>query len=68
MKFSWNVIAQAIATAIQGANAIGTILPHDHQVAIALGIGAVQAIVAFIAHFKNPDGTTAKVAWQPPQN
>jgi hypothetical protein len=57
MKFSFNVIAQAIATAMQGANAISGMFGPKTQTAIALGIGMAQAIIAFVAHFSTPPDT-----------
>lgn len=59
LKFSLNMVTQLIGMLVQGANALGGILPAEYNVPIALGIAAVQSIVAFIAHFKNPDGTPA---------
>lgn len=59
MKFSLNMVTQIIAMVVQGANALGGILPPEYSAPIALGIAAVQGIVAFVAHFKNPDGTPA---------
>jgi len=67
MPLSWNMIFQAVATGIQGTNAISPMFPHDTQVAIALGVAVVQAAIAFIAHFTNPDGTSASVAYTPPK-
>lgn len=58
LNFSWHMITQVVALAIQGANAIGGIMP-EHQQAIALVIGAIQAIMGALAHFTNPDGTPA---------
>lgn len=65
MKFSWNMILQVIATAIQGVNAISGMLPHDQAAGVAVIVGVVQAVAAAIAHFSNPDGTSAKVAYIP---
>lgn len=66
MKFSWNLITQVLGTIVQGANAVGGILPPDIKVTVALGVGVIQAIVALIAHFSNPDGTSAKSMYIPP--
>jgi len=61
MKFSFNMLFQIIATLIQGANAVagsGMLTPNQ-QGGLAVIVGAIQAVVAAIAHFKNPDGTPA---------
>jgi hypothetical protein len=59
MKFSWNMVIQIVATLIQCANVISGLLPPAQQASLALIVGAVQGVVAAIAHFKNPDGTPA---------
>ena len=61
MKFSLNMLFQVIATLIQGANAVagsGMLTPNQ-QGGLAVIVGAIQAVVAAIAHFHNPDGTKA---------
>jgi hypothetical protein len=63
MKFSWNVVLQGLATAAQGLNAIGALLPPKYQIMATMTITLIQAISAFLAHFANPDGTPAATAY-----
>lgn len=65
MKLSWNVITQVVGIAVQGANALSDLVP-EYKAIIASGVGLVQALVAFLAHFRNPDGTDARTAYIPP--
>jgi hypothetical protein len=67
MKLSWNMFFQIVATAIQGANAVSGMLPPKQQAGLAVIVGAIQGIVAAIAHFRNPDGTPASVAYVKPE-
>jgi hypothetical protein len=57
MKLSFNLIAQILATAIQGTTAISGMFPPKTQAAIAVCMGAVQSVVAVIAHFSQPPAT-----------
>lgn len=66
MKFSWNAILQAIMVTAQGINAFVPMLPPDAGSSVTLGLAAVQGVIAFVAHFRNPDGTTARMAYHPP--
>ena len=65
MKFSWNLVIQILGLIVQGANAMGALLPPEYQAGLAVIVGLIQAIVAAIAHFSNPDGTPAAVAYLP---
>lgn len=63
MKLSWNLIFQAIATAAQYGNQALSVAPDKWKPYVALGIGVLQAVVAWRAHYSNPDGTPAKIAY-----
>ncbi len=65
MKFSWNLVFQIAATVVQGANMLGGILPPKAQGIITAGVTVLQAVVGLLAHFVNPDGTSAKTAYVP---
>lgn len=68
MKLSTNILAQSVALIAQLFNQVGGVVPAKYQVPIALGIGVAQSIMAFVAHFTNPDGTSASTAYvKPPQ-
>ena len=67
MTISLNVILQMIGVAIQALNQVAPFFPPKTKVTIAAVVALLQAIVAFLAHFKNPDGTSAQVAYQPRQ-
>lgn len=59
LKFSWNAFIQTFAIVAQTANAVAPIMGPDAQAGVALSIGAVQGVVAMVAHFRNPNGTRA---------
>jgi hypothetical protein len=59
MRLSINVIIQALAMAGQALNAVLDFVPPGKKPVVAGMIGIVQAVVAFMAHFSNPDGTAA---------
>ncbi len=65
MKFSWNLVLQVIATGVQAANALTPMLPEKQRGTLALVVGVLQSISALIAHYSNPDGTPAAVAYLP---
>lgn len=67
MKLSWNIAIQALATLAQLFNAYGAILPARWQLLGAGVLGGIQAIVAAVAHYYNPDGTTAIVPYSLPK-
>lgn len=57
MPISWHVVFQTVAILTQAANAIAPMFAPNTKTEIMLGISAVQATLAFVAHFRNPDGT-----------
>ena len=65
MKINVNVIIQVLAVILQYANFASDILPPKYQWIAAGIIGIVQAVTGILAHFKNPDGTPAAVAYKP---
>lgn len=68
MKLSWNLVFQTIALGVQYGNQALDIAPPKWKPGIALLIGIAQAMVAWRAHYSNPDGTPAKVAYLPNKN
>jgi hypothetical protein len=66
MKFSWNLVVQILGTIAQALNALGDLAPVKYKFAIASIVGIVQAISGLIAHYSNPDGTPATVAYVAP--
>jgi hypothetical protein len=63
MKFSVNVLIQMLALAAQGLNATVELLPGRGKFWAMVGLSAVQGVAAVLAHFANPDGTPAQVAY-----
>jgi hypothetical protein len=63
MKFSVNVAIQMLALAAQGLNATMELLPGRGKFWAMVGLSAVQGVTAVLAHFANPDGTPAQVAY-----
>ena len=54
---------QFLATAVQGANFLLPVVPEKYKVWVAFTAGLAQAASGLIAHYFNPDGTPAKVAY-----
>jgi len=59
-----NYLIQIVAFIGQIFNGLGMVLPSKYQVLGAGLLAGVQAIVAGIAHFYNPDGTSARFPWE----
>lgn len=66
MKLSTHLIWQALAMILQAANQYSDILPPKWKPFIALAIGLIQVLLGWHAHYYNPDGTPASVAYVPP--
>ena len=67
MKLSWNVVVQIIVTLMQAYNQVSDLLPEKWKPGAAVIMGAIQGIVAMISHFSNPDGSSAKLPYEPPK-
>ena len=65
MTVKLNIVAQVLAFVLQGLNFASGAVPVKYQPWIAFGIAVVQAGIALLAHYQNPDGTNAKTAWIP---
>ena len=65
MNIKWNYVAQGLATALQILNVAAGVVPPKYQPFVAFGVAIVQGGIALAAHYNNPDGTSAKVAWIP---
>ena len=65
MKLSWNLVFQAAALLLQYGNQALGYVPPKVQPWVALVVGVAQALVAWRAHYFNPDGTPASVGYVP---
>jgi hypothetical protein len=63
MKFSVNVVIQMLALAAQGINATQDLLPPRGKFWAMVALSAVQGLTAVLAHFANPDGTSAEAPY-----
>jgi hypothetical protein len=66
MRLSVNSLIQILAMVGQYGNQVSDFLPAKGKFWAAVGIAAVQGIVGVLAHFKNPDGTSAAEAYYSP--
>lgn len=64
MKLSVNVVIQILGLAGQAVTAVSDILPPRARVWAFVALSAIQGISGVLAHFANPDGTPASVAYQ----
>ncbi len=67
MKLSWNVVFQVLAMVAQALNAFSGMVSPKWQPIVLLVVTFLQGMVAWWAHQSNPDGTSAKVAYTPPE-
>ena len=65
MKLSWNILFQGCALIMQYGNQATDIVPQKYQGAVMLAVGLAQALVAWRAHYFNPDGTPASKPYIP---
>lgn len=68
MKLRWNTLLQGLLIFAQVGNQISETIPEDAKVPVLGCVAIAQGAIAIIAHFVNPDGTIAKLAYTPPQN
>ena len=66
MKLSLNVIIQLLMVILQVYNQIGEMLPDEWKHIATFVMTLIQAIVALLAHYKNPDGTPVTLAYVKP--
>ncbi len=66
MTIKVHAILQSLLSVLQVASVYGGAFPKA-QPYITLGLTVVQAGLAFIAHYVNPDGTPASVGYIPPK-
>ncbi|HWR52109.1 MAG TPA: hypothetical protein VN428_13445 [Bryobacteraceae bacterium] len=64
MKFTVNVAVQMLALAAQGINQAQDLLPPRGRFWAMVALSAIQGTTAVIAHFANPDGTPAILAYR----
>jgi acyl CoA:acetate/3-ketoacid CoA transferase beta subunit len=63
MKISWNLLFQGAALIVQYGNQASGLIPSKYQPGVALAVGLAQGLVAWRAHYFNPDGTPASTAY-----
>lgn len=66
MTRSLNISIQILLLLGQVLNMLLPTLHPEHRIYATVGIAFVQGIAAILAHSYNPDGTPAKVAYDPP--
>jgi len=59
ISLSVNVLSQSLAMILQVLNAMMTTVPEKDKPYVAAGIAIVQAVVAYLAHYSPPPGTSA---------
>jgi hypothetical protein len=64
MKLSTHSTLQACALAIQMLNYLQPVASGKAKFWVATGVSFIQLVAAVVAHFSNPDGTNARVAWR----
>lgn len=57
MKISTNVIIQVLAIVVDQAGQLSGLVPEKYKHWGVLAVGVLQALVGFLAHYRNPDGT-----------
>ncbi len=65
MNLTINSFIQLLGTVGQTLNVVGGFVPADKKMYVAAGIALLQGIAAAVAHFSNPDGTPAALAYAP---
>lgn len=65
MKLSTNMVVTFLMTAANALNSVSDLLAPKYRL---YGWGAqviIEAILKLIAGFRNPDGSTARIPWEP---
>ncbi|MGO9073263.1 MAG: hypothetical protein ACLPLR_08740 [Terriglobales bacterium] len=65
MKLSWHLFFQLLATVVQWGNLASGMTTGKTQAAVLLIVALAQAALGWWAHYSNPDGTPATVAFVP---
>lgn len=65
MKLKTNLIFQLAAMLVQLVNEFGSFIPKSLQIWVFLIVGLLQALIAWRAHYFNPDGTRAVEVYEP---
>ncbi len=65
MKLSVNAVVQILGTALQGLNTVVDLLPARGRFWAFVAVSAIQGVVGILAHFSNPDGTSAAAPYIP---
>lgn len=65
MKLKLNYILQGLAVSLQLVNQYGALVPAKWQGYVMAGVTVSQGVAGILAHFANPDGTPAAVAYVP---
>lgn len=66
MTLIFNILFQVAAVLVQGANMLTSLTPPKYQGVVFLLVGIAQVLVAYRAHYFNPDGTPSTVAYVKP--
>ncbi len=64
MNFTINSTLQMLATIGQVCNQVAPFVPENKRVWIAASLAILQGISAALAHFSNPDGSSARLPYQ----
>lgn len=59
MKLSGNFFGQVLLIILHMGNVLANFVPAADKFYIAAGLGLVQLIISVLAHFRNPDGSSA---------
>jgi hypothetical protein len=65
MKVSVNAVIQALGSALVVTQMVTGFIPPKYAAWGAAAVTTIQSLTAILAHFRNPDGTPARVAYEP---
>ncbi len=60
-----NVLLQFLGILIQVGNQASGFVPEKYKGLVSGVVAAAMGVVAILAHFKNPDGTSAATEYKP---
>lgn len=66
IRLRTNIILQILMTILQVYNQAGETLPEEWKPVVMFIITIIQAIIALLSHYSNPDGTPVKIAYIKP--
>jgi hypothetical protein len=65
MKVYINYLFQGAAALIVFANLHGSLIPAKYQWLLGIAVTLAQGVISIKAHYSNPDGSSARLPWQP---